>query len=142
LRLPLNIFLPISCLGHICDYDALVCDYCSFLLSMWTIFSLVSFKKNNLCLISCKCDQFNCNLWVYKSVFCVSKGYIIGYIRNYKCMFWCIWMAMFDVYSRFIIIIKWSSYLVTLGIYFEYIKFLCKIFNKFIDYLIIIKNYF
>jgi hypothetical protein len=28
--------------------------------------------------------------------------------------------------------------MVTLGIYFEYIKFLCKIFNKFIDYLIII----
>jgi hypothetical protein len=67
----------------------LICYYFGVHPSMWTTFSLVFIpKKNNLCPISCKCDQFNCNsmniqrciLWILRN--------IIGCIRIYKCIFW------------------------------------------------------
>jgi hypothetical protein len=92
-----------------------------------------SSKHNNLCPFSCKCDQFSCNpmniqrciLWILRN--------IIGSINIYKCIFWMYLTTILHVYSSNIININNLNIMVTLiSVYFEYIKILCKIFNKYI----------
>jgi hypothetical protein len=63
--------------GHFCIKSQLVYDYFGF-----------HPKKNNLCHISCKCDQFSCNpMNIQRCILCILKS-IIGYNKIYKCMVW------------------------------------------------------
>ncbi len=76
-----------KCNHYICDYIWLlvICNY------IWTclqLFFSCSSKNNNLCPISCKCDQFSsnpmsiqrCILWILRN--------IVGCIKIYKYIFW------------------------------------------------------
>ncbi len=66
----------------------LVCDYFGVHPSIWTTFSLVSSKKNNLCPINYKCDQFSCNLMsIQRCILWILRN-IVGCIKIYKCIFW------------------------------------------------------
>jgi hypothetical protein len=137
LQLHLDIFATISCVDHICEYTITnlrlhynwFATILMFILTCEQHFVWFSLKKNNLCPISCKIDQFSynpmniqrCILWILKIV--------IGCIRIYKC----IWTTILHVYSDIIISINGLNIMVTLiSVYFEYIKILCKIFTKYI----------
>ncbi len=66
----------------------LVCNYFGVHPSMWTTFSLVSSKKNNLYPINYKCDQFNCNLInIQRCILWILRN-TVGCIKIYKCIFW------------------------------------------------------
>jgi hypothetical protein len=66
----------------------LVCDYFDFHPSMWTTLIWFSSKKNNLCHISCKCDQFSHNpIIIQRCILCITID-IVEYIKIYKCIFW------------------------------------------------------
>jgi len=84
----------------------------------------VSSKKNNLCPIRCKFDQFNRNLMsIQRCILCILRG-ILRYIKINEC----ISMTTLHVYLSIIISINGLDVMITLCVCFEYIKILCKIF--------------
>jgi len=122
LQLHLDIFVTISSVGHICDYTPISLRL--FYNEQHLI--LISSKKNNLCPINCKHDQFSCNFMNIQSC-------ILWIIKNIIIYFECIWTTILHVYSIIILSINGFNIMVTLiNVYFEYIKILCKIFTKYI----------
>jgi hypothetical protein len=66
-----------------------VCDYFDFHPFIWKYLVWFSSKKNNLCPISCTCDQSNHNyMSIQRCILYILKG-IIRYIRIYKFQWEC-----------------------------------------------------
>jgi len=123
LQLHLDIFVTISCVGHICNYTTI---------SLW-LFWCSSLHVNNISFgfhprrtiyvpLVVNMTNLVTTLWIYKSV--------LEFINVY---FECIWTTILHMYSSIIISINGLGIMVTLiSVYFEYIKILCKIFTKYI----------
>ncbi len=85
---------------------------------------LFSFLFRKSCRFGCCCTYDSSPMNIERCIMC-----ILWFTNVY---FECIWMTILHVYSNIIISINGLDIMVTLGIYFKYIKNLCKIFNKYI----------
>jgi hypothetical protein len=112
----------------------LICDYFSFhIRSMWTTFNFVFIQeKTNLCLINYKCDQFNHNpMSIQRYILCIIKS-IIRCIKFYNYI-----LIVYEKLPYYMCIqaLLWAyalDIMVTLTVYFEYIKIWCNLFLKYI----------